>query len=403
MGPDSYLAELTPAQHRYAALRVLAGGLLGMMVSMGIGRFVYTPILPLMQRDLGMTNAVAGWLASLNYLGYLAGAIGCSLFPRLLRSGTVNLGALLASIATTFLMGATLAPSAWSALRFCSGVASAILFVVISVEVTEALARHGYGRWIATLYGGVGLGIAVSGSMVPLLDEAGGWRAAWLGMGGLAVALSLAGIALARKRTLALPVAGSPSAGSGTLGSIRLLAAAYFCEGLGYIVSATFIVAMIARTPGLESFAPASWVAVGIAAAPSTIVWQLTARRIGSRSALVLAHTIQAAGILLSIRAQSAVVAGLAAVSFGGTFLGIVGLVMAEGNRRTGKDGRRAAAILTAFFGAGQVIGPPLAGRLADSHGGFALPLLLAALAVAVGGILIAVDGRFGRPCGERQ
>jgi len=152
---------------------------------------------------------------------------------------------------------------------------------------------------------------------------------------------------------------------------------------------------MITRTPGLESFAPFSWVAVGIAAAPSTLLWQQVARRMGVRQALVLAYAIQATGILVSMKATSVAEACLAAVFFGGTFLGIVALVMAEGNRRAGSEGRRAAAILTACFGAGQVIGPPLAGMMADSQGSFATPLLLAALSVTVGGVLVARDGRF--------
>jgi predicted MFS family arabinose efflux permease len=368
------------------------GGIFGMMVAMGIGRFAFTPILPVMQRELGMTHAMAGWLASVNYLCYLAGAILCALFPLVLRSSAVNIGAILASIASTFLMGTTLWPLAWGALRGVSGLASAILFVVISIEVSEELTRRGYGHWIGALYSGIGLGIALSGSMVPVLDNLGGWRAAWFGMGILAGLLALTGVLLARKRSAALEI----SAGQGTRipgsGSYRLLAAAYFCEGLGYIVSATFIVAMIARTPGLESFAPFSWVAVGLAAAPSTICWQQAGRRIGVRPALMLAYAVQAVGIIVSAQATTLLASCLAAVSFGGTFLGIVTLVMTEGNRRAGHDGRRTAAVLTACFSIGQVTGPPLAGRMADLQGGFGLPLLLAALAVTIGSILIALD-----------
>ena len=383
------------AEQRRIALRVLAGGVLGMMVAMGIGRFAFTPVLPLMQRELGMTNAVAGWLASLNYLGYLAGAIGCALFPGMLRSSVVNVGALLACIATTFLMGASVSPVWWGVLRCLAGIASALLFVGIAVEVTEILTRHACSRWVGALYGGIGLGIALSGIMVPLLGKIAGWRSAWFGMGGIAAALAVAGVALAHKRDTALVVpAAGPHAGGGP-GNIRLLSGAYFCEGFGYIVSATFIVAIIARTPGLESFAPLSWVAVGLAAAPSTILWQLTSRRIGLRPALILAHLVQTAGILIGIRAQSAAAAGLAAALFGGTFLGIVTLVMAEATRRCAGKARQAAAVLTACFGAGQVIAPPLAGLLADSRGGFALPLIGAAGAVALGGVLIAFDGGF--------
>jgi predicted MFS family arabinose efflux permease len=149
---------------------------------------------------------------------------------------------------------------------------------------------------------------------------------------------------------------------------------------------------MIAHTPGLSGFASWSWVAVGLAAAPSTILWQQIAVRIGVRQALTLAYLLQACGILLSINAGSALRAGMAAIIFGGTFLGIVALVMAEGVRRSGTKGRQAAAVLTVRFGAGQVIGPPVAGLLADQQGGFALPLLLAATVVAIGSILVATD-----------
>lgn len=386
------------------ALGVLAGGILGMMVAMAIGRFVFAPILPMMQRDLGLTHATAGWLASLNYLGYLAGAVGCSLRPKLLRSGTFNLGALVVSVGTTFLMGAATSPAGWGLLRFLSGTASAVLFVAISIEVSEAMARAGFERLTGALYGGIGLGIAVTGTVAPMLDTVGGWRAAWFGMGALAVLLSLAGIALAHKRGPALYIPGRPENVHGDLGSIRLLAAAYFLQGLGYVVSVTFIVAMVARTPGLESFAPWSWVAVGLAAAPSTLLWQMAGERIGVKGALFLAYVIQCVGILVGVRADSVLLVCVSAGLFGGTMLGVVTLAMAEGSRRAGPDARRAAAILTACFGAGQVLGPPIAGRLADARGNFTLSLLLAAGAIAAGAILIAIDKNFvGPPRGPRD
>jgi predicted MFS family arabinose efflux permease len=377
------------------AFGVLAGGILGMMVAMAIGRFVFAPILPMMQRDLGLSNAAAGGLASLNYLGYLGGAIACSLRPSLLRSGLFNFGALAASVGTTFLMGATTAPAAWGALRFLSGAASAVLFVAISIEVAEAMARASCERWTGALYGGIGLGIALTGTLAPRLDALGGWRAAWLGMGALAVILSLLGVALARKRTPALDVSARDAGRAGDLRSIRLLAAAYFLQGLGYVVSVTFIVAMVARTPGLESFAPWSWVAVGLAAAPSTLLWQAAGRRIGVKAALFLAYAIQCAGILVGSRADTVLLVLISAVCFGGTMLGIVTLAMAEGGRRAGKDARRSAAILTACFGAGQVLGPPIAGRIADARDGFALPLLMAAAAIAAGALLVALDSAY--------
>lgn len=377
------------------ALRILVGGMLGMVVAMGIGRFAFTPILPLMQRDLGMSNSVAGWLAGLNYLGYLVGAIACTVTPRLLRSPVIGAGALLASLATTILMGVAVTPLWWGILRLLGGVASALLFIVISAEAGEALVRRGYGHWFGALYGGIGFGIAASGLFVPQLDTLGGWRAAWIGIGCLATLCAIVGATLGRTQTDTPTLATGPQEHSVRLRCILLLALAYFFEGLGYIVTATFLVAIIATTPGLESLAPYSWVAVGLAAVPSTILWPYLARRIGNRLALLAAFGVQISGILVSRQATTALEVLFAAVTFGGTFLGIVALTLAEGNLRMGKEGRRAAAFLTASFSTGQMLGPVIAGMLADRQDGFAVPLLLAAASVTLGSLFIVLDRRY--------
>ena len=105
--------------------------------------------------------------------------------------------------------------------------------------------------------------------------------------------------------------------------------------------------------------------------------------------------SIQVTGILVSTQATSTAEVIFAAVTFGGTFLGIVALTIAEGNLRMAHEGRRAAAFLTASFSVGQMLGPVIAGMLADRQDGFALPLLLAAASVTLGGLCIAVDRRY--------
>jgi MFS family permease len=214
-------------------------------------------------------------------------------------------------------------------------------------------------------------------------------------MGMLATILAILGVALGRRHDLVQDVSIDTSAKTGNLSTVRLLSTAYFFEGLGYIVTATFIVAIISVTPGLEAFAPYSWVVVGLAAIPATLFWPYLARRIGSKQALLAAYALQAVGILVSIQADSIVEVVFAAISFGGTFLGIVAMTLAEGNLRMRGSGGRAAAFLTASFGVGQMLGPVLAGILADLQQGFALPLMLAAACVVLGGIFIALDRRF--------
>jgi MFS family permease len=227
------------------------------------------------------------------------------------------------------------------------------------------------------------------------LDKAGGWSAAWVGIGILAVLCAGVGVTLGRTRDYSPTITADIPARTGELRCIRLLSLAYFLEGLGYIVTATFLVAIIAKTPGLETVAPYSWVAVGLAAAPSTIFWPHLARRIGTKPALLIAYAIQITGILVSAQATSIGEVIFAAVTFGGTFLGIVALTIAEGNLRMAQEGRRAAAFLTASFSVGQMLGPVMAGVLADRQDGFVLPLMLAAASVTLGGLFIAVDRRF--------
>ncbi len=376
------------------ALRILLGGVLGLMIVMGIGRFAFTPILPLMQRDLGMSNTVAGWLAGLNYLGYLAGALFCSFSPRLLRFQSVAVISLLVSLATTLAMGCTLSVAWWGVLRFGGGVASAVLFIIISAEVAAALMRRGYGHWAGAMYGGVGAGIALSGLTVPWLDRLWQWDGAWIGMAVIATLLAITGRALASGVT-SPPASLSPTQQTTDLRTLWPLVVAYFFEGLGYIVTATFLVAIVAATPGLSSYAPYSWVVVGLAAVPSTILWPLWSRRIGSKRALLAAYAIQAVGILVSMHADTIIGVLFAAITFGGTFMGIVAMTLAEGNLRLPHNGNRAAAILTTSFGVGQILGPIAAGAMADMQHGFALPLLLAAVCVLIGGLFIALDRHF--------
>ncbi len=377
------------------ALKVLLGGILGLIVAMGIGRFAFTPILPLMQRDLGMTNSLAGWLAGLNYFGYLSGAVACAVWPRILHCRIVTGGSLLAIIAATFFMGSTFSVSWWGFMRLVAGAASSILFIVISAEVARTLARYNFSHWIGFLYVGVGLGIALSGLLVPRLDVIAGWDGAWYGMGVLALLLTIAGLYLGRSRELVEPDTMKTVPRTKPLQAVYLLAGAYFFEGFGYIVTATFIVAIIATTPGLETIAPYSWVAVGFAAAPATVFWPWLARRIGTRNALLLAYIVQAAGILVSAGAESVGEVLFSAVTFGGTFMGIVAVTLAEGNRRMPADGGLAAAFLTACFSVGQILGPVVAGTLADIQAGFTVPLLLAAASVVLGGVLLVLDRNF--------
>ncbi len=121
-----------------SALRIAFAGALALAVAMGIGRFAFTPILPMMQEDAGLSIIAGGWLASANYLGYLLGALAATVWP--LRGNAALIGSLLGIAVVTFAMGLTGEFSIWVVLRFAAGVASALAFIAVTTRCMPALA-----------------------------------------------------------------------------------------------------------------------------------------------------------------------------------------------------------------------------------------------------------------------
>lgn len=380
----------------------VAAGLLALAAAMGIGRFAFTPILPAMRDAFALPPAVLGALASANYLGYLIGALAAAT-PLLGRwAGPILRGSLLAVIAATALMAATSALPAWLLLRFLAGVASAGVFVYGSAAVLGWLARRGRLDLTGWFYSGVGVGIAGSGLAVLASQrlapaDAASWRAEWIAAALLATALT----ALSwpwLPRAAAVTGAGeepkTSDAPNRVSRSMVLLGAAYFLDGAGYIVAGTFLVAVVAAVPGLANLGAGVWILAGIAGAPSAILWTRAGARIGPLAALALAYVLQAAGLALPALSDAPAAAALAAALFGGTFIGITSLTMAETRRRVpGLLLARAIAALTVVFGLGQVLGPLVAAWLAGDAGDFRRALGAASVAVLAGAALTVAAG----------
>ena len=176
-----------------------------MAASMGIGRFAYTPILPLMHAQAGLSAQYGSALATANYAGYLAGALLGIVRPALTRSVPALRAGLVLVVVTLALMGATGNQAAWLGLRFVAGAASALVFMIAVSALLAGLpvSRQHLAGWG---FGGIGAGIALSGLVVLAI---GMWRAAWLASAAFALALT---VAAWRLRPVPLP-AGPPRAG----------------------------------------------------------------------------------------------------------------------------------------------------------------------------------------------
>lgn len=382
-------------------VRVLVGGLLTLVVAMGIGRFAYAPILPAMQAATGLGGDGAGLLASLNYLGYFLGAAVAGWVPHgAVRTWTFRT-ALVVSVATTAAMGLTTDFLIWSVLRFFSGLASAGLFILGVAMVLDALVRAGAESRAGWMYMGVGAGIAGSGLFVALFGGRLGWDGDWLALGALCVALAVP-VWLWVSDHAPQPTARAAAAAAGGLSApLLLLTAAYFLEGAGYIVTGTFLVALLKRAPDTAAIGEAAWTVAGLAAIPSALLWAAVGRRIGGWRALILAHAVQAAGIVLPLVGLGAVGGFASAALFGGTFVGIVTLAFTLGRQLSGGTSAKIVGALTAAYGLGQILGPLPAGIAVERTGSFAIALTGAAGVVALGAVCLALGAALARR-GER-
>lgn len=363
------------------------GGLIALAAAMGIGRFVYTPILPRMIEDLGMTKSTAGALASANFAGYLAGALFAA--TPLLRGARRQwmLAGLAGSAVTTGAMTFVSSIAAFAALRFAGGVASAFVLVFASALVLDRLSAAGRFDLTAVHFAGVGTGIAASAALVStILAWGGGWRGSWLASG-LVSLLAFAGTAcLIPDRPEQEETARPPGTMRGR--QLTLFATAYGLFGFGYVITATFLVALVRGSQTLRSLEPFVWIVVGLAAIPSVAFWTALAERTGIARAFALACLTQAAGVAASV--LWIVPAGVfcAGLLLGGTIMGLTSLGLIGGRRLATGDPRGTLAVMTAVFGIGQIVGPAFGGALSDATGSFLLPSMAAAAALVAGAFL---------------
>lgn len=381
------------------ALSLAAGGFIALAVAQGIGRFVYTPILPFMVAGIGLTKPEAGLIASANFLGYLLGALAAA-SPRLpggKRAGFIS--GLIGSALTTAAMGLVSSVPAFLALRFLGGIASAFVLVFASALVLERLAAMGRPRLSSLHFAGVGSGIALSALLIAGLEAADfGWRVQWLASGALTFIALLLTLPLVPPAPEPLPLAPHKTAASGgSDGRMRRLVLAYGLFGFGYVITATFISTIARSLPSLHGLDFLVWLAVGLAAAPSVALWVAIGQRLGNEAAYALANLIEAVGVALSVLGTSLAGLVLAALLLGGTMMGITALGLIEVRALSRGDPRRSLALMTAAFGLGQMIGPSFAGYAYAFTGSFRGPSFAAAAALAIAAALVWPGDRLWR------
>ncbi len=365
------------------AYKQLLLGMLSLFIVMAIGRFSYTPILPFMQKATHLTNENAGLLATVNYLGYLIGAMIPTFL--IIKSKVVDLKIyLLINIISVLLMGVTQGFLVWNILRFIAGITSGTVFVLASNVVLESLNKGGKSHLSGFLYSGVGIGIFTSSIFIQIYTDYNTWASTWIILG--IASLMLGFIVIFFMKEIKEPVnleqktihINDQNSALYTKWFMVCFSIAYLLEGAGYIVTGTFLVAIVESIPDLKEYAALSWMFVGMVAIPSCVLWSILGNKIGFIKAIYLAFILQIIGVILPVFSHNIISLIISSCLFGGTFLGLTTLFMSRGQLMSAVSGRNLVALLTFIYSLGQVVAPYFAGILIGSSNNYNGALIFA-------------------------
>jgi MFS family permease len=366
MRPDLDVHARLPTLSVTAACAIAA---IALAAAMGIGRFAFTPFLPLMVREGSLAQSAGAWLAASNYLGYLAGALtarglGRSL-PALMRLSLAG------TVVATAAMGVSDELAVWVLLRFGAGVLSAWTLVATSAWALQHLAQAGRTDLSGMVYAGVGIGIAFAGLFCLVAAQPGVPASQlWLELGALAaLAIAIPSFFLGRPLGVSAPASGSMPA-VGTQDRRIGLVICYGLLGFGYILPATFLPALAREVVDDPQVFGLAWPVFGIVAALSTIA---TARRFGRANRLrvwAVSHLLMATGVVLPSLWLAPVTIAIAALLVGSTFMVVTMIGMQEARARSPGNPTALLGLMTAAFAVGQLGGPVVSGLLDLLPGG---------------------------------
>ena len=373
--------------------QVIVSGICGLVLTIGLARFAYTPLLPSLQAQTGLNDANAGVLAAINYAGYMSGTIAVAWIDSVrLRHRLYSLGLWMA-ILTTASMAVSPSFEIWALSRFVGGLCGAAGMLLGSGLVLGWLMRNGQRPELGLHFVGIGLGIVVSaigawGLSLIWPD----WDTQWFAFACIGL------VFLWPAWVWRPPVPDELSTNSNTSNTPHIIPTrwlwtmlvSYFAAGWGFVISATFTVAIVEREPLLAGQGHLAWAMVGLAAMPAVFIWDRIARLVGDKQALLIAFGLQTLSVLMPAASGSMLAAMVGAIGYGATFIGIVSLTLAMVGRLSPNNPGKAMARFTLGYGAAQMIAPVVAGYMAQSSGSFHGALWVTAAVMSLGMALLA-------------
>ncbi|MHB1287015.1 MAG: YbfB/YjiJ family MFS transporter [Leptospirales bacterium] len=380
----------------------LPSGLLGLgtAVALGFSRFDYALILPSMKSDLAMNFTEAGWLNTANAIGYLLGAIaGKPLIGRFGASTIFRSGLLLTSIAV-LATGVFHSYVPLLLFRVLAGMFGALSFICGGL-LAAGLFPGNAGRTsvsISIYMSGGGLGILLSGMTIPMVLSRcndGCWTSVWIGLGFASLLCTFLSWSSAQNTE----AQGNTLPGKSFWNTVSFapLLTGYFLFGAGYIIYMTFIVAWVrnsGRSVGDVSF---FWTLLGVAVILSPPIWKRVLTGWNGGKPMGAAMGITALGSLLPLLSTSFFSMIISAIFFGIAFLNVPATMTAFLQKSLPQPlWGSAIAFFTVIFSLGQIVGPVVAGKIADREGILSAGLALSFVSLLVGALVARLQREIG-------
>jgi predicted MFS family arabinose efflux permease len=370
--------------------RATVASLCASLVGIGLARFAYTPLIPVLIGAGWFSPAQAAYLGAANFAGYLAGALAARWLARMLPPRPLLRGMMLLAALAFFACCSPVWVVWFFAWRFLAGVAGGVLMVLAAPSILPFVPPHRRGLTTGAIFTGIGIGIAASGTLLPLLLRF-GVTTVWLALG--AISLALTGLAWGGWPRAAPPAPAPSATGAGRAGlPLVAVIGAYGLNAIALVPHMVFLVDYVAR--GLDrgiAAGAATWVAFGIGALIGPTASGALADRIGFRLAMHVAFVLQAFAVALLLATTAAPVLLLSAAIAGAFAPGISTLMLGRINTlaAAGSDAARAGwSWATTAWAVGQAAGAYgfsyVFGRTGDDRPLFAVGCGLLVVALVV-------------------
>ena len=377
-------------------IAILIAGIFSIIIGLGVARFAFTGLIPAMLDDY-LSIKFVGILASLNFAGYLAGSI-FSIFVKDINFKVYlyRLGVFLA-ISTTFILAFSSNDTLWLIGRVLGGFAGAMCLIIGTSIVMQKLTIKSKTKAMGIHFSGIGFSILTTDLLARfVLSLDCSWRDAWFVLTIFALILSFYSVyILSFDKEVKQNAVKVRFDFSIFTPFVIVLIIAYFTEGVGFVVQATFLPDIINNLEGLDGLGGITWTLVGVAGIPSCIIWMLLAHRFGSSNIIIIALLLQAVGILIPAFSTNFYLNLLSGVLYGGTFIGLVALFMNLGGQLSKGNPVVLMGAMTSSYGIGQVIAPLYSIYFIEKYGNYDYALILTALIVVAGAILLLLAKKF--------